>query len=155
MSLSLRSLLGIIAGTAVVMAFWTRFGEYMLALTTMVLLAVVFASFLLPKHPYLKTFRRRTTLAIAAIVLFTASLGPAALVYTTYDPNLYQAPKSQRAFLLVYSPVGRCMAFPVGPLRDGYLLYLRWWMPRGIAVQDIGWGVKIKTQHQHVYIGMN
>lgn len=155
MKLSLRTLLGIVAGTALVMAFWTRFGEYMLALAIVILLVVVSTSFLCPKHNYLKTSRRRATFAIAAIVLFIASLGPAALVYTTYDPDLYQAPKAKRALLLVYSPVGRCMAFPGGPLRDGYLMYLRWWMPQRIAVKDIGWGVKIETKHQHVYIGIH
>jgi hypothetical protein len=125
----------------------------MIALSFPILIAIVFTSLLLQEREYLRKLRRKSAIAIVALTLFVASLGPAALCYTLFDPDLYQARKSQRAFLLVYSPVGRCMRFPAGPMRDGYLGYLRWWMPQGFAIQDLGWGVKIKSKHQHVYVG--
>ena len=155
MRVSLRTLLSFVAAIAVVLAFWARFGEFMIAFSFLVLLAGDAITFLLPSHGAIRMFRRVATTAIVVLLLFIASFGPATWAYTTYDPGLYASPKSKRLLLLVYSPVGRCISFPTGVLRDSYLAYLRWCMPRGISVQDLGWGVKIESKHQHVYIGMD
>ncbi|MEM6472250.1 MAG: hypothetical protein AAF802_22000 [Planctomycetota bacterium] len=150
--LSITGLLICTGMAALVFAFWNRFGEYLLASVFLLASAVLVASCFTSRIS--RAMRKRCLIAVFGIATLVASLGPAAGCYALYDPGWWQTPKTKRVFLVVYNPVGRCLAFPTGPLREGYLGYLSFWMPKGYEVRDQGWGISFRDNGNHLTVGL-
>jgi hypothetical protein len=144
-SFSLRSQLAFVAAIAVLLAFWTHFGEFLLTTAFFASLAVLATSFLPGRQIRLRRWRAGSVAVAFLIVALLASLGPASWAYTAYDPGYWKSPVLKRAFGAVYHPVGRCYSFPVEPWHGYCLSYARWWMPSQSEIQDYGWGLGLRS----------
>ena len=152
--ISIRQLLMLVLFVAVVFGFWRSNGEHLLLIVFAGSLAVLITS-LHPAACWLIPLRRKAALALVAIGCFFASLGPATGLYTRYDPGWGTTPVAKSIYLRVYGPIGRLAAYPLTPIKRGYLSYLQAWMPPSFLVRDIGWGIKMQGQGEHLYLGLD
>jgi len=139
---------------ALVLAFWERYGEFLISAAAIASLTTLAAALLLRQNQLVQSLKAPSVRMIAAIVVLMLSLGPACAIYTKYDPGYWETPGTKRVFGAVYHPVGRCYVFPVEPWRACCLGYARWWMPPKARLQDYGWGLGLRSNGGLFVVGM-